>query len=227
LPGTAGILTVQLRRERRHAIEATARPRLDTRPSADVFLSFYYLKAELQSFCRANGLSAAGDKETLTRRVEQFLRNGLAVPEKRLAPAARARRSTATAIEEPSLDALIGEDFHCTERARAFFESLVGGRFHFSVRLQRYLKQNPAATYAQAIEEWRRLERSGPTETIDPQFEYNRYIRAFFRDNPGRPLADAISCWKLRRTMPGPRAYSREDLRVLLIGESGTPNIRD
>ena len=37
---------------------------------------FYWLKEELQSFCRENGISASGSKIEITDRIEIFLRTG-------------------------------------------------------------------------------------------------------------------------------------------------------
>lgn len=208
------------------------RPELEARPDPDVFARFYYLKEELLAFCRENGLSTAGSKADLSGRVEQFLRTGAEpdAPDSGRAAIRSPRKRAGSTPAEPAIGAEIGEDFRCTEARRAFFESIVGPRFHFSVKLQRYLRSNPTATYTDAIAEWRRLDRADASsaaiagsdagtaavpDSIDPQFEYNRYIRAFFADNPGRSLAEAIACWRLRRSLPGPRAYDRTDLSAL------------
>jgi hypothetical protein len=210
----------------------TERPELEARPDPDVFTRFYYLEEELLAFCRQNGLSTTGSKADLSVRIEHFLRTGGPPdgPEARRAANTSPRRPARGTPAAPSMDAEIGSSFKCTEANRAFFESVVGPRFHFSVKLQRYLRSNPTATYADAIAEWRRLDgaAASPAATagsdagvaaesnsIDPQFEYNRYIRAFFADNPGRSLAEAIACWRLRRSLPGPRAYDRTDLSAL------------
>ena len=201
------------------------RPALDERTDPDVFARYYYLKEELLAFCRANGMATSGSKTDLAARVERFLRSGQVAEAAATAADAQARRRArpqAASQAEPAVDALLGSDFKCTEERRSFFESQVGRRFHFSVKLQRYLRSNPKATYADAIAEWRRLDaaRSGPardteTDPIDPQFEYNRYIRAFFADNPGRSLKEAIACWRFRRELPGERTYARADLSAL------------
>jgi hypothetical protein len=199
------------------------RPALDERADPDVFVRFYYLKEELLAFCRANGLGTSGSKIDLASRVENFLRTGRVFEAPGAPKAAKPRRPIRdTRPTEPALDALLGSDFKCTEERRGFFESQVGRRFHFSVKLQRYLRSNPTATYADAIAEWRRLDaaRCGSTQNtetdpIDPQFEYNRYIRAFFADNPSLALKDAIACWRFRRELPGERTYTRADLSAL------------
>ena len=51
--------------------------------------------------------------------------------------------------------------------------------------------------------------------TIGIQFEYNTYIRAFFEDNPGKTIADAIKCWKYKKSRKGHNQYERADLIAL------------
>ena len=206
--------------------EFGGRPGLRAGLDAAVFARYYYLKDELVRFCRASGISAAGDKATLTHRVETFLRSGSAADDEAASGRRQAPRTNARPRGvDPSLDAVIGADFRCSQLQRAFFEAIIGKRFHFGVKFQGYLRSNPHATYAQAIDEWRRLDRArtrGPAgvasseaNSIDPQFEYNTYVRAFFAANPRLRLADAIACWKFRRTHPGPRTYSPDDLTTL------------
>ena len=48
--------------------------------------------------------------------------------------------------------------------------------------------------------------------TIDRQFEYNTYIRAFFADNKGKSLEDAIKCWKHKKQLQGHNRYEKSDL---------------
>ncbi len=54
------------------------------------------------------------------------------------------------------------------------------------------------AAYDQILEE----KKKGKTQ-IDKQFEYNTYIRAFFADNRGKTLEDAIKCWKYKNNCKG------------------------
>lgn len=56
--------------------------------------------------------------------------------------------------------------------------------------------------------------RKGKT-TIDKQFEYNTYIRDFFKDNQGRSLDEAITCWKHKKSLQGHNRYEKSDLVVL------------
>ena len=61
------------------------RPKLQTGLDKDTFLSFYYLKEELVSFCRENGLPSGGSKQELTERIALFLETGRADVPKRKA----------------------------------------------------------------------------------------------------------------------------------------------
>ena len=50
---------------------------------------------------------------------------------------------------------------------------------------------------------------------IDKQFEYNTYIRAFFADNRGKTLEEAIKCWNYKKQLQGHNGYEQSDLVAL------------
>ncbi|MDE6287859.1 MAG: SAP domain-containing protein, partial [Muribaculaceae bacterium] len=179
------------------------RPEIGYHHSSESFLQHYYLKDEMIAFLRENNLPASGCKDVLKRRIARFI-DGMA-PE--TVPAARSRRRRTTAISD---DSLLGHDFVCSEAARAFFKDRLGRSFTFKVAFQRWLRDNPGATYAEACEAYRTLiiDARGRKSEIGPQFEYNAYIRDFFAANPGRSLEDAIRCWNHRKRQPGPHRYS-------------------
>lgn len=52
------------------------RPELTKSISVENFKEFYWLKEELQSFCRENGISASGSKIEISNRIELFLQTG-------------------------------------------------------------------------------------------------------------------------------------------------------
>ncbi|MEG0473334.1 MAG: SAP domain-containing protein, partial [Solibacillus sp.] len=52
------------------------RPNLTKDINVESFKDFYWLKEELQSFCRENGLSATGSKIEISDRIETFLQTG-------------------------------------------------------------------------------------------------------------------------------------------------------
>ena len=52
------------------------RPNLIKEMSIKDFKDYYWLKEELQNFCRENGMSASGSKLEISERIETFLMTG-------------------------------------------------------------------------------------------------------------------------------------------------------
>ena len=186
------------------------RPPLDSNLSPEAFRDFYWLKAELQQFCREAGLRMSGGKVEISDRIAHFLEKG--------ERGEGSNRSSTTKRSLPTdqpltLETTIHEGFKCGQRERAFFESVIGPNFRFTVRLQKFIKANVGATYADIVAAWYEQEaqkKSGAFRTeIAPQFEYNRFIRAYFDDpaNDGATLDDATRLWKAVRSEPGPNVY--------------------
>ena len=176
------------------------------------FLDNYWLKEELVSFCRDNGLPASGGKLELTERIAHYLDTGEVLPNQPKHP-----RSKTASDSVITLSSIIEENFVCSEKHRAFFKKEIGGRFSFNVIFQKWLKSNAGKTYGDAVAAYRQImeEKKQSKSTIDKQFEYNTYIRAFFEDNPGKALADAIKCWKYKKSLKGHNQYDRTDLIAL------------
>ncbi len=187
------------------------KPLIEEHTDSAEFLRFYYLKEEMTAFLRAHGLPTSGSKEILKNRIAEYLDCGF-VRESVVATPLTVRKSAQLAIAD---SAVIGADFVCSQAARAYFIARLGKSFRFKVTFQRWLRDNPDATFADACEAFRALTQSSPTAEIGAQFEYNAYIRAFFNDNPGRSLSDAITCWNYRKDRPGDHSYSRADLVAL------------
>ncbi len=174
------------------------RPKLSPRiPLAD-FQGFYWLKEELVIFCRQNGLPTTGAKTDITARIEHFLTTG----DISLTTATGKKRSTAIdpLPERLSRDTIIGAQWHCSERLRAFFVQEIGPQFHFNQVMRDFIKHGTGKTLQEGIEVWH-ADRSTPKVETDiaPQFEYNRHMREFFKANPGKTLQDAIAAWKEKK----------------------------
>lgn len=112
---------------------------------------------------------------------------------------------------------MIEPNIVCSEKHRTFFVEKIGKSFSFNVRFQKWLKGNAGKTYKDAINAYYQIleEKKKGKTTIDKQFEYNTYIRDFFRDNHGRSLQEAIVCWKYKKSLPGHNRYEESDLIVL------------
>ncbi|MCR6108976.1 cytoplasmic protein [Bacillus sp. A301a_S52] len=185
------------------------RPDLTRGISVDSFKAFYWLKEELQSFCRNNGISASGSKIEISDRIETFLQTGEIKKQ--------IRKSTMISKSQPqidlSLDTVITESHRCSQNVRAFFKTIIP-HFHFSTYIQNYFKSNIGKTYRDVVYAWYKEEerKKDPLykKKIAPQFEYNQFIRDFFADpnNQGKNREEAIESWNNIKKLPGSNKYS-------------------
>jgi hypothetical protein len=195
----------------------STRPRLDKTISLTEFIDFYWLKSELQTFCRDNSLSTVGSKIDLTRRIEEFLKTG--VVKEMHVPTSKVPRSEQSKAPITN-NTVIGTEYRSYQEKKLFFQSVVGKKFHFTTHLLNYLRENAGKkTYKDAVDEWSKGQdlKKNPNHksVVAPQFEYNQYIRDFMNDNKRKSLCDAIKCWKAKKSKPGSRKYSRNDLNIL------------
>lgn len=195
------------------------RPKLEKGLDSEVFREYYYLKDELVEFCRKEGLQTTGGKIEITDRIAHYLKTGERLVSKKTHSSSTSYTGSIGII---TLDSRIEPNFKCTEKHREFFKEEIGAGFKFNVAFQKWLKENTGKTYQDAVDAYYEIQKMRQTKrtTIDRQFEYNTYIRDFFDDNKGRPLSEAIACWKYKRSLPGHNKYEKEDLKILLEGEN-------
>jgi len=185
------------------------RPPLIKSISLEDFQNYYWLKAELQTFCREHGLPASGSKTEITERISHYLTTGKVLKNSSVQKVSKAPLS----YKDLSLQTIITKNYRCSEGVRAFFKEKIGTNFRFTVALQKFFKENVGKTYEDAITFWyeENERKKDPTykTTISAQFEYNRFTRDFFEDpnNKGKAKADAIAAWNEIKTKPGSNAY--------------------
>lgn len=189
------------------------RPDLNEEITVHDFLDFYWLKEELQSFCRKAGLQNSGSKPEISERIAHFLKTGeKTAAKKKQLPTSKFDWNT----EILSTATLITDNYKNTENVRAFFTENIGKHFKFNTLFMNWMKQNAGKTLAEAIEEWKRIhnkKKNNPDEKdIAAQFEYNTYIRDFLKDNPGLSFADTRKYWLLKKQLRGNKKYVKEDL---------------
>lgn len=185
------------------------RPPLTKSISLEDFQNYYWLKTELQIFCREHDLRASGSKIEISGRISHYLATG-----KILKNSSHQKGSkTSLSYKDLSLQTIITENHRCSEEVRTFFKEKIGANFRFTVALQKFFKENIGKTYEDAITFWyeeneRKKDPSYKT-TIGTQFEYNRFTRDFFEDpnNKGKSKADAIAAWNEIKTKPGSNVY--------------------
>ncbi len=189
------------------------RPTLSTEINVQQFCDFYWLKEELQTFCRDNGISASGSKKEIADRIKVFLQTGEIKKPLRNTNSQTKSQTEATL----SLDTEIMENHRCSQVVRAFFKEAIHPKFHFSTYIQKYFKNNKGKTYRDVVKAWheeeQRLKNPSYQKEIAPQFEYNQFTRDFFADpnNKGKSREEAIKAWNMIKKLPGSNTYIPSD----------------
>ena len=186
------------------------RPELTNNLSVPEFKNFYWLKKELQLYCRENGISATGSKTDISNRIEMFLGTGMIKK-----PSRNSNVKTKLQTQyKLSLHTIITENHRCSQDVRAFFKTAINSKFHFSTYIQNYIKNNVGKTYRDVVNAWYEEEerKKSPTykKIIAPQFEYNQFTRDFFADpkNNGKSRHEAIEAWNIIKKLPGSNKYT-------------------
>lgn len=188
------------------------KPLLNKTITIDEFCSYYWLKAELQQFCRENDMSTAGAKNEIAERIAIFLQTG-----EKQKPTSKMRPTSPKIIStDLSLDTIITENHRCSQSVRAFFKSEIP-TFHFSTYIQNYFKENIGKTYRDVVNAWYKEEEEQKKDLlykkeIRSQFEYNQFTRDFFADpkNKGKNREEAIQAWNKIKKLPGSNKYIPE-----------------
>ena len=94
-------------------------------------------------------------------------------------------------------ETLIGSGWRCTPELRAFFEAEVGQGFRFNGVVRDFIHNRVGATLGEAIAAYQA--RKGVKTAIAPQFEYNRFSRAYFATNPTATKAEVVAAWMEKR----------------------------
>ncbi len=179
------------------------RPELNENITLRSFRDYYWMKTELVGFCRSAGIYNTGNKKEITDRILLFLTTGkkTATPKNR-----SAGKKTGFNWKDELLtpETLITDNYTNTANVRAFFTEQIGRHFKLNVDFMNWMKANSGKTLSDAVKEWKRLAAlKKEKKTIFPQFEYNTYIRDFFRENSGLSLKDGIQCWMVKKNQPG------------------------
>lgn len=184
------------------------RPNLTKDIGIEAFDEYYWLKEELLTFCRENGISAAGSKVELANRIKFYLRTGEIQKPIRKPSGNRNKK-----VENVSLETVITENHRCSQEVRAFFKTVLPN-FHFSTYIQNYFKTNIGKTYRDVVDAWNEEEerKKDPSykRSIGPQFEYNQFFRDFFADpkNQDKGRKEAIQAWNEIKKLPGSNKYN-------------------
>ncbi len=192
------------------------------------FSATYFHKNKLVAMCREFGLPTQGAKLELSERILQYLEEGK--DQKSRSKSRSSSKSDRNRVSkqggnprdnfdwhksELSRKTLITDNYKNTRNVRTFFSQEVGPHFKMNVAWLNWMRSHVGYTLGDAIRAWEETVRDKKAQrgknVIPPQFEYNRYMRDFFTDNPGVGRAKAIHCWKMKRDTPGIKSYERSD----------------
>ena len=171
-----------------------SRPNLTKTLVSDDFMAYYWLKTELVSFCRTEGMPSSGSKGDLTERIRHYLETGQIKKS--------VRKTTKTDMPDKfSRETVIGKNWRCSQSLRAFFEQEIGSKFHFNGVMRDFIKQDGVGLPLQAaIDCWHEAQQQPASEKeIGAQFEYNRHFREYFKQNPGATRQEAIAAWNEKK----------------------------
>lgn len=188
------------------------RPKISTNIRYKDFINYYWLKEELHTFCRILMIPQTGNKEVLTRRIYTFLKDGVV---ESYTPKNNNKSNQNTIL---SMNSIIGLQYKNNSKTREFFRLHIGDHFKFNIEFMNWIKENPDKKYIDAIIFWNKIyddRKKGKKSYIQPQFEYNRYVREIYLHNKHISRADVIRCWKYKKSLPGHNRYEESDLIVL------------
>ena len=144
------------------------RPELERELAVNEFREFYWLKEELQTFCKEHGMSPSGSKLEITDRIAIFLDTGKIQKPMRK----RSSPSNKVILEELSLDTVIPKNHRCSQVVRDFFTSVIPN-FHFSTYIQNYFKDNVGGIYQDVVDAWYEEEERKKTHHIKEKLVHN------------------------------------------------------
>lgn len=173
------------------------RPSLTPQLAGTELLRWYWLKDELSEFARQLNIRATGGKELLTRRIAAKL-DGISFAEPK--PARGASRSQ---LSGPlTLTTVIPKGQRCSQVVRAWFVEQVGAAFSFDAEMRAFFSRSDGTqTMQDALDHYRATRDQSP-KPIDPQFEYNRFTRAWHEANTTGHREDLLRDWQKYRSLP-------------------------
>ena len=175
--------------------DAARRPPLSTSLSGAELARWYWLKSELVVLARQLGGSTAGGKAELTERLVAGL-DGQPVP-----TAVRGPRRPGAQLTGPlGADTLIPAGQRSGQALRAWFVEQIGPGFRFDGPMRTFIAEG-GRTLGDAVDHWYATRHRGPQE-ITPQFELNRFGRAWRAEHPGSTHAEMLTAWSSYRALP-------------------------
>jgi hypothetical protein len=159
--------------------------------SAQNFQAWYWLKRELQDYCRTHDLPMSGSKEDLTLRIQAHL-TGQPLPRQLTSH----MRGEMPAQLTPQT--VITQGWRLNDALRAFFVAHTSKGFRFNQALRDLFKNPQGKTLAQALAIYKETSKNA-SQPIQRQFQFNQHIRDFFAQHPTATRSQAIAAWYQKR----------------------------
>src|SRR6478609_7947240 len=136
----------------------TMRPEFSKNLSITDFTDFYWLKTELQQFCRENNMSPSGFKMELSKRIEVFLTTG----ETQQSKTPSKRRSSSKTQAPLTLDTVIGKNHRCSQEVRKkqpSYQKEIAPQFEYNRFIRDFFNdpKNKGKGRDDAIAAWKQL----------------------------------------------------------------------
>lgn len=159
---------------------------------------WYWLQRELVGLARVLGVSSGGSKDELTVRLAAVLDGH--------PPPPRSRRATVRLGDQLAGDlssaTVIPPGQRSSQVLRAWFIATLGPSFRFDRHMRAFVQAaDGTTTLGDAADHWAAT-RNGPAAHIDPQFELNRFTRAWHASHPSGTHDDLLVDWKRYRSLP-------------------------
>lgn len=165
--------------------------------SGTEFLRWYWLKSELISLARLLDVATSGSKEELTTRLAAALDGHASLPSSRAAGSLVDQLSG-----DLSASTIIPLGQRSSQELRGWFQAHVGSSFRFDRHMRDFIgSADGTTTLGDALKHWEST-RNEPVTAIDPQFEFNRFTRAWYVRNPSGTRAELSADWKHYRGLP-------------------------
>jgi hypothetical protein len=191
--GTVGALTYR----RAMSDAQPQRPTLAPTLSGTELTRWYWLTSELVGLARLLGVSTGGSKQELTNRLAATLDGQAPLPHRHATGATGDQLSG-----EVSASTIIPPGQRSSQELRAWFRACIGPSFRFDRHMREFIQSaDGTTTLGDAVRHWEAT-RGGPATAIDPQFEFNRFTRAWWQSNPSGQRGELLAQWAIYRSRP-------------------------
>lgn len=176
--------------------------------STEDLKNYYWLKSELIALCKEYSLSTQGAKLDLIKRLAMYLSTGM---NESHTPTKKLGNKDSDGLINPNT---LVKNYKNDAITREFFIKEIGGKFKFNAYLRQFtnpknIQEN--MTYGDLVEGWIAFEKNKSIneKSIDPQFQYNQFIKDYFFHEKGATLEMAIKAWKKLISGKGPHTYDQ------------------